>query len=67
MDPERQRRTPRDAAQQFLAELDRLGEAEVRRLLESDAFAPAQVPFAREWLLRKAEDRARQHAERARD
>jgi hypothetical protein len=54
--------TPTDAATKFFAELDRLGEAEVQHLLDTGALAPEMVPFAREWLLRMVEDRARRQA-----
>jgi hypothetical protein len=59
MDPESRDREPAFGAEEFFAELDRLGEAEVTSMLDSGAFAPAQVPFVREWLLRRVEDRAR--------
>ena len=49
--------------EEFFAELDLLGEAEVRRLLDAGAYAPRQEPFVREWLLRRDEDRARRQQE----
>jgi hypothetical protein len=64
MDPRPPSRTPTETATEFFAELDRLGEAQVRQLLETGAFASDNVPFVREWLLRVDEDRARRQAER---
>jgi hypothetical protein len=55
---------PGDAVMELFAELDRLGEGEVRRLLKAEAFAPDQMLLVREWLLRRAEDWARWRAER---
>jgi hypothetical protein len=51
-------------AEEFFAELDLLGEAEVQRRLEASDYVPRQEPFVREWLLRRAEERARRQAER---
>jgi hypothetical protein len=50
-------------AEEFFAELDLLGEAEVQRLFDTGAYAPRQEPFVREWLLRRAEERARRREE----
>jgi hypothetical protein len=50
-------------AEDFFAELDRLGEAEVQRLFDDGTYTPRQQPFVREWLLRRAEERARRKAE----
>ena len=66
MDPELRSHDPTFGAEEFFAELDRLGETEVQGMLEEGDFAPAQVPFVREWLLRRVEDRARRESERDR-
>ena len=50
-------------AEDFFVELDRLGEVEVQRLFDDGMYAPRQEPFVREWLLRRAEERARREAE----
>jgi hypothetical protein len=50
-------------AEEFLAELDLLGEDEVQRLFDIGAYKPRQLPFVREWLLRRAEERARRAEE----
>ena len=53
-----------DGTGELFAELDKLGEVEVNKRLETEAFPPAQVPFVREWLLRKIEERARRASDR---
>lgn len=55
------------AAEDFFAALDQLGEIEVRRMLDADAYTPAQQPFVREWLMRRDEERGRREAESDRD
>jgi hypothetical protein len=50
-------------AEELFAQLERLGEAEVQRLFDAGSYQPREEPFVREWLLRRAEDRARRQAE----
>jgi hypothetical protein len=54
----------KDAAA-FMAELDQLGEDEVRQRLAAEAYDPRELPFVREWLLQRDEERARDRELRA--